>query len=75
MAMHIPLIKRAKELGFYTITCDYIPEAPGHKIADEYHYDMLYGHIGESCVLEELLQAFKNGIHIILLLRSVLLRG
>lgn len=39
MEMHIPLIERAKELGFYTITCDYIPEAPGHKIADEYHYD------------------------------------
>ena len=39
MGMHLPLIQRAKELGFYTITCDYIPEAPGHKIADEYHYD------------------------------------
>ena len=39
MGMHVPLIERAKELGFYTITCDYIPEAPGHKIADEYHYD------------------------------------
>ncbi len=33
----IPAIKKAKELGFYTITCDYLPENPGHKFADEYH--------------------------------------
>ena len=39
MAMHLPLIKRAKELGFYVITCDYIPENPGHKIADDAHFD------------------------------------
>lgn len=39
MEMHVPLIKRAKELGIYTITCDYIPENPGHKIADEAYYD------------------------------------
>ncbi|MCK9181384.1 MAG: ATP-grasp domain-containing protein [Fibrobacteraceae bacterium] len=39
MEMHVPLIKRAKELGIYTITCDYIPENPGHKIADEAHFD------------------------------------
>lgn len=39
MTMHLPIIERAKELGFYTITCDYIPEAPGHKIADECYFD------------------------------------
>lgn len=39
MEMHVPLIKRAKELGIYTITCDYIPENPGHKIADEAYFD------------------------------------
>lgn len=39
METHISLIKRAKELGFYTITVDYIPENPGHKIADEAHFD------------------------------------
>ena len=39
MEMHIPLIKRARELGIYTITCDYIPENPGHKIADEAYFD------------------------------------
>ena len=39
MAMHLELIKRAREIGFYVITCDYIPENPGHKIADEAHFD------------------------------------
>lgn len=39
MEMHVPLILRAKELGVYTITCDYMPENPGHKIADESYFD------------------------------------
>lgn len=30
-------IKEAKRLGCYVITCDYLPENPGHKFADEYH--------------------------------------
>ena len=30
-------IKKAKELGFYVITCDYLPNNPGHKYSDEYH--------------------------------------
>lgn len=33
----VPAIKKAKELGFYVITCDYLPENPGHSYADEYH--------------------------------------
>ena len=33
----IPSILKAKELGLYTITCDYLPGNPGHKLADEYH--------------------------------------
>ena len=33
----IPSILMAKKLGYYTITCDYLPENPGHKFADEYH--------------------------------------
>lgn len=33
----IPSILKAKELGYYTITCDYLPDNPGHKYADEYH--------------------------------------
>lgn len=33
----VPLIKQAKEKGLYVITCDYLPDNPGHKLADEYH--------------------------------------
>lgn len=33
----LPLIKKAKEMGLYVITCDYLPDNPGHKFADEYH--------------------------------------
>jgi len=33
----IPAIQKAQELGYYVITCDYLPENPGHKFADEYH--------------------------------------
>lgn len=39
MAMHVPIIKRAKERGIYVITCDYIPENIGHKYADEAYFD------------------------------------
>ena len=27
----------AKEQGHYIITCDYLPDNPGHQLADEYH--------------------------------------
>ena len=30
-------IKACKRLGHYTITCDYNPNNPGHKLADEYY--------------------------------------
>jgi biotin carboxylase len=33
----IPPIKYALEEGHYIITCDYLPENPGHKLAHEYH--------------------------------------
>lgn len=33
----IPSILKAKEMGLYTVTCDYLPSNPGHKLADEYH--------------------------------------
>ncbi|MGB6020249.1 MAG: ATP-grasp domain-containing protein, partial [Sulfurimonadaceae bacterium] len=33
----IPPIIYAKEQGHYVITCDYLPENPGHQYADEYH--------------------------------------
>jgi biotin carboxylase len=32
----IPAILRAKELGLHVITCDYLPENPGHQYADQY---------------------------------------
>lgn len=32
----IPAIKKAKELGYYVITCDYLPNNPGHAFSDEY---------------------------------------
>ena len=33
----VPSIKTAKEMGYYVISCDYLPNNPGHKYADEYH--------------------------------------
>lgn len=30
-------IKKAKELGYYVITCDYLEDNPGHQFSDEYH--------------------------------------
>lgn len=33
----IPPIKYALEQGHYVITCDYLPDNPGHKLAHEYH--------------------------------------
>ena len=33
----IPILKEAKDRGYYVITCDYLPHNPGHKLADEYH--------------------------------------
>lgn len=33
----IPAIQYAKQAGYHVITCDYLPDNPGHKYADEYH--------------------------------------
>lgn len=33
----IPAIKYAKEAGYYVITCDYLPDSPGHKFSDAYY--------------------------------------
>ena len=33
----IPVIKKAKKMGCYVITCDYLPDNIAHKYADEYH--------------------------------------
>lgn len=32
-----PPIKYAKSKGYYVITCDYLPDNPGHQLADESH--------------------------------------
>lgn len=32
----LPVIKAAKDLGIYTITCDYLPDNIAHKYSDEY---------------------------------------
>ena len=37
MHTQLPAIKKAKEMGFYVITADYLPNNPGHKFAHEYH--------------------------------------
>lgn len=36
-AFQAPSIITAKQMGLYVITCDYLPENPGHKYADEYY--------------------------------------
>jgi len=33
----IPPLRYAREQGHYVITCDYLPQNPGHKFADESH--------------------------------------
>ncbi len=35
--IQVSAIKKAKELGLYVITCDYLPNNPGHKYSDEYY--------------------------------------
>lgn len=33
----VPCITKAKEMGIYTIICDYLPDNPGQEYADEYY--------------------------------------
>ncbi|HLG02687.1 MAG TPA: carbamoyl-phosphate-synthetase [Bacteroidia bacterium] len=35
--IQVPAIKKAQELGAWVITCDYLPDNPGHKVSNEYH--------------------------------------
>lgn len=35
--LQVSIIKLAKDLGHYVITCDYLPNNPGHKYSDEYY--------------------------------------
>ncbi len=36
-AQQAPVIIKAKELGCYVVTCDYLPNNPGHRYADKYY--------------------------------------
>ena len=36
-SIQIPMIRYARECGYYVITCDNRPDNPGHALADEYH--------------------------------------
>lgn len=33
----VPCIKKGVEMGYHVITCDYLPENPGHKFSHEYY--------------------------------------
>ncbi|MBK5214568.1 MAG: ATP-grasp domain-containing protein [Flavobacteriaceae bacterium] len=35
--LQVSIIKLAAKMGIYVITCDYLPDNPGHKFANEYH--------------------------------------
>jgi len=35
--IQVSAIKKAREMGMYVITCDYLPNNPGHQFANEYH--------------------------------------
>jgi biotin carboxylase len=35
--IQVTAIQRAKELGYRVVTCDYLPNNPGHRFADAYH--------------------------------------
>lgn len=36
-AQQVVAIKTAKELGYYTVLCDYLPDNPGQYVADKYY--------------------------------------
>lgn len=52
--VNLPVIKAAKELGYYVISCDNIPSNPGHQIADEnlfidvYDAEAIYGQVKDK---------------------------
>ena len=52
-------IEKAKELGYYTVLCDYLPDNPGQYIADSFH---LVSTTDKDAVLEVAKQEQINGI-------------
>lgn len=55
----VPAIRRAKELGYYIVTCDYLPENPGHKFSDEY---INVSTVDKEAVLEVAMEQKIDGI-------------
>lgn len=58
-AAQLIAIERAKELGYYTVVCDYLPDNPGQYIADSFH---LVSTTDKSAVLEVAMKEQINGI-------------
>ena len=54
-----PVIKAIHELGYYAITCDYLPDNYAHGISDEYHNVSI---IDKDAVLELALKLNIDGI-------------
>lgn len=55
----VSAIKRAKELGYYVISVDYLPDNPGHQYSDEYHN---VSTIDKDAVLDLALKCNIDGI-------------
>ena len=55
----LPVIEAAHRLGYYVITCDYIPDNIAHKYSDEYHNVSI---IDKDAVLELARQLEIDGI-------------
>ena len=55
----LPVIKVAKELGIYTITCDYLPDNIAHKYSDEYRNVSI---IDKDAVLEVAKELSVDGV-------------
>lgn len=53
--IQVSAIKKAKEMGCYVITCDYLPNNPGHQFADEY-YNISTTDLDGVCLLAQSLK-------------------
>lgn len=58
-AAQLIAIEKAKELGYYTVLCDYLPDNPGQYIADSFH---LVSTTDKEAVLEVSKQEQIDGI-------------
>lgn len=58
-AAQLIAIEKAKELGYYTVLCDYLPDNPGQYIADSFH---LVSTTDKEAVLKVAKEVQINGI-------------